>query len=66
MRSKPSLTANDAAKMMAACKAEAAKHKWDVCIAIVDEGGYLIHLERMDGAKLVTPKQRSARRAPPR
>ncbi len=56
MRSKPSLTASDAAKMMAACKAEAAKHKWDVCIAIVDEGGYLIHLERMDGAKLVTPE----------
>ena len=56
MRSKPSLTASDAARMMAACKAEAAKHNWAVCIAIVDEGGYLIQLERMDGAKLVTPE----------
>ena len=56
MRTKQSLTASDAAKIMAACKAEAAKHKWDVCIAIVDEGGYLIHLERMDDAKLVTPE----------
>jgi len=56
MRTKPSLTASDAAKIMAACKAEASKHQWEVCIAIVDEGGYLIHLERMDGAKLVTPE----------
>lgn len=56
MRSKPSLTASDAAKMMAACKAEAARHKWQVCIAIVDEGGYLLALERMDGALLATPE----------
>ena len=56
MRSKPSLTADDAAKMMGACRAEAAKHKWAVCIAIVDEGGYLLALERMDGAHLATPE----------
>lgn len=56
MRSKPSVTAGDAAKMMAACKAEAARHKWDVSIAIVDEGGYLLALERMDGAHLLTPE----------
>jgi glc operon protein GlcG len=56
MRTKPSLTATDATKMMAACKAEAAKNKWEVCIAIVDDGGYLIQLERMDGAHLLTPE----------
>lgn len=56
MRNKPCLTASDAAKMMAACKAEAVKNKWDVCVAIVDEGGYLLHLERMDGAHLATPE----------
>lgn len=56
MRSKPSLTADDVHKMMAACKAEAAKHQWNVCIAIVDDGGYLLHLERLDGAHLATPK----------
>jgi glc operon protein GlcG len=56
MRSKPSLTASDAAKMMAACKAEAGRNKWDVCIAIVDDGGYLLALERMDGAHLATPE----------
>jgi uncharacterized protein GlcG (DUF336 family) len=56
MRAKPSLTAGDAVKIMAACKAEAAKNNWAVCIAIVDDGGYLLHLERMDGAHLATPE----------
>jgi glc operon protein GlcG len=56
MRTKPSLTASDAAKMMAACKTEAARQKWPVCIAIVDDGGYLLALERMDGAHLLTPE----------
>jgi glc operon protein GlcG len=56
MRTKPCLTASDAATMIAACKAAAAKNKWDVCIAVVDEGGYLIQLERMDGAHLLTPE----------
>ena len=56
MRNKPSLTASDAAKMMAACKAAAARQQWAVSIAIVDDGGYLLALERMDGAPLVTPE----------
>ena len=50
MRNKPALTAVDVQKMMAACKAEATKNKWNVSIAIVDDAGYLLHLERMDGA----------------
>jgi uncharacterized protein GlcG (DUF336 family) len=44
------LTAADAEKMLAACKAEAAKNKWNVSIAIVDDGGFLVLLERLDGA----------------
>ena len=55
MRSKHSLTASDAAKMMQACKVEAEKNTWNVSIAIVDEGGYVLHLERMDGAPLPSP-----------
>ena len=39
MRNRPCLTADDAQKMMAACKAEARKNKWAVSIAIVDEAG---------------------------
>lgn len=54
MRQKPSLTSADYKKMMAASLAEAEKNNWKVSIAIVDEGGYLLNLERMDGAALTT------------
>jgi uncharacterized protein GlcG (DUF336 family) len=50
MRDKPCLTAADAEKALSACKAEAAKHNWNVSIAILDDGGYLVALYRMDGA----------------
>ena len=50
MRTKPCLTSADAHKMMAACKAEAEKNNWKVSIAIVDDAGALLHLERLDGA----------------
>jgi glc operon protein GlcG len=49
MRNKPSLTSVDVHKMMAACKAEAQKNKWNVTIAIVDDAGYPLLVERMDG-----------------
>jgi glc operon protein GlcG len=51
VRNKSCLTAADAQKIVAACKAEAANNKWNVSIAVVDEGGYLLHLERLDGAQ---------------
>ena len=50
MRTKHCLTSDDVHKMVAACKAEAAKNKWNVSIAVVDDAGFLLHLERMDGA----------------
>jgi glc operon protein GlcG len=36
--------------MMAACKSEAAKNGWIVAIAIVDDSGAALLLERLDGA----------------
>jgi uncharacterized protein GlcG (DUF336 family) len=54
MRNKPCLTSADVKKMLAACEAEAAKNKWAVSVAIVDEGGYLLALQRMDGASAIT------------
>src|ERR1700728_2915756 len=54
MRTKPSLTLADVKKMLAACEAEAAKNNWAVAIAIVDDGGYLLGFERMDGAPLIS------------
>jgi glc operon protein GlcG len=54
MRQKPSLTSADVHKMMAACRAEAEKNDWKVSIAILDEGGFLLHFDRMDGAPLIS------------
>ena len=54
MRNKPTLTASDVQKMVVACKSEAAKNKWAVAIAVVDDAGYLLYLERLDGAGPVT------------
>jgi glc operon protein GlcG len=54
MRTRPALTASDVQKMVAACKSEAIKNKWNVSIAVVDDGGYLLYLERLDGAGPVT------------
>jgi uncharacterized protein GlcG (DUF336 family) len=50
MKTKPCLTLDDAKKMAAACEAEAVKNKWNVAIAISDDGGHLLWLARMDGA----------------
>ena len=54
MRTKQCLTSADVKKMIAACEAEAAKNKWAVSIAIVDDGGFLLGLSRMDGASAIT------------
>jgi glc operon protein GlcG len=54
MRSRPALTASDVLKMAAACKAEAEKNKWTVTIAVVDDAGHLLYLERLDGAGPMT------------
>jgi uncharacterized protein GlcG (DUF336 family) len=56
MRNKPALTSSDVLRMAEACKAEAARNKWAVTIAIVDDGGSLLYLERMDGAGPLTAR----------
>ena len=49
---KPStvLETGDVRAIMAAAETEAQRHRWAVTIAIVDAGGHLLHLHRMDGA----------------
>ena len=54
MKTKPILTMQDCEKIQAACRAEALKNKWNVTIAIVDDGGHLLSLSRGDGAAPVT------------
>jgi glc operon protein GlcG len=50
MKTRPMLTLEDCRKITAAAEAEARKNNWNVCIAILDDGGHLLHLARMDGA----------------
>ena len=54
MKSKPVLTLDDVKKIAAAAEAEAVKNNWAVTIAIVDDGGHLLWLQRLDGAAPVS------------
>src|SRR5499427_1652220 len=54
MKHKPVLTLDDVKRIAAASEAEALKNQWAVCIAIVDDGGHLLWLQRLDGAAPVS------------
>lgn len=48
MKTKQVITLDDAKRVAAAARAEAASNHWDVVIAVVDEGGHLKYFERED------------------
>lgn len=48
---KKAMTLEGAKKIAAASEAEARKNNWNVVIAIVDDGGHLVYLQRMDGTQ---------------
>ncbi len=50
MKSKAVLTLDDLKKIAAGAEAEANKNKWNVSIAICDDGGHLLFYQRLDGA----------------
>lgn len=50
MKTRPALTAADARSIVMAAEAEALGHGWAVSIAVVDDGGHLLWLQRLDGA----------------
>ncbi len=50
MKTKAFLESADIKIIAAAAEAEALKNNWAVTIAIVDDGGHLLHLARLDGA----------------
>ncbi|OSZ67836.1 heme-binding protein [Hydrogenophaga sp. IBVHS2] len=54
MKSKDQLEAADVKAIAAAAEAEAQKNNWPVTIAIVDDGGHLLWLQRMDGAAAIS------------
>jgi len=50
MKTRPVLTLEDCLKIYAAAEAEAFMNNWIVAVAILDDGGHLLHFARMDGA----------------
>ncbi|MEO6031493.1 MAG: heme-binding protein [Burkholderiaceae bacterium] len=50
MNTKPFLALDDVRRIAAAAEAEAHANKWAVTVAIVDDGGHLLWLQRLDGA----------------
>lgn len=50
MKNTHALESADIKAIAAAAEAEALRNKWAVTIAIVDGGGHLLHLQRLDGA----------------
>lgn len=51
-QTKPYLTLSDAQRIADAAEAKAKAEGWNVVIAILDEGGHLISLRRMDGVQI--------------
>lgn len=54
MNTKPVLELADVKRIAAAAEAEALKNQWAVSIAIVDDGGHLLWLQRLDGAPAIS------------
>ncbi|MFY7984202.1 MAG: GlcG/HbpS family heme-binding protein [Burkholderiaceae bacterium] len=54
MNTKPFLALEDVRRVAQAAEAEAQKNNWAVTIAICDEGGHLLWLQRLDGAPPVS------------
>ena len=54
LATKKVLTLDAAREIASAAQAEARKNGWNVVIAVVDDGGHLIYLERMDGTQVAS------------
>lgn len=54
MKTKFELELADVKRIAAAAEAEALKNQWAVTIAIVDDGGHLLWLQRLDGAPAIS------------
>ena len=59
------ISLSDAKIIAAAAAAKAAEHAWPVLIAVLDQGGHLLYLERADGVQLgsIVVAQEKARTA---
>jgi glc operon protein GlcG len=48
----PPISLEQAKKVMAGAEAEAMKNKWNVVITVLDSGGHVVALHRLDGTQL--------------
>ena len=65
MQTKPILSLADVKRIAAGAEAEALANKWAVTISVVDDGGHLLWLQRLDGvapisAQIAPGKARTA------
>lgn len=62
---KPAISLELAKKVGAKAEAEAAKNQWTIVVAIVDDGGNLVYLSKMDGTQIgsIDVAQKKARTA---
>ena len=65
MKTKAILSQTEVSQILAAARAEAQKNNWVVSIAVVDDGGHPLALERLDGcapigAYIATEKARTS------
>ena len=51
------LALEDAKRIAAAARAEADRNGWPMVIAILDDGGHLMYLERIDGKRVLVSKR---------
>lgn len=63
MNQKPYLSLADVKKIAAAAESEAVANGWKVVIAIVDDGGHLLWLQRLDGAAPISAQIAPAKAA---
>lgn len=50
----PPITLEQAKKIVTAAEAEAVKNNWQVSIAVIDSGGHLVMLQKLDNTQLVS------------
>src|SRR5207253_2434470 len=54
MKTKAVLSLDDVKRISAAAESEALSNGWPVTIAVVDDGGHLMSLQRLDGAAAIS------------
>lgn len=65
MHSKPVLGREEVARVLGAAREEAQRQGWAVSIAVVDDGGHPLALERLTAARRSVPTSRRKRPAAP-